>query len=187
MALQKSRSRINVKGGGDLRLRELDPTPADPFLVVGYLSETALNDEHNFIEAMDELGEVADALSGSQSVMFTPLLKQSSLDEINLLKNADGKLYEVYYSVALKSGNVQEYHFPFCRIKPGVVATFQSATERTIPCEIHALSPAAAFTHTPTDFNVVKGVPYTVIENAAAQGPPTETAANVAASAAAAL
>jgi hypothetical protein len=181
MSLGKNRKRINVKGGGTLQLRELAPTPADPFLDIGYLLSSKLTDEHTMIELSDERGDFIDAKSGGRKVHWETVLKQSGIDEINLLKNAEGKYYEVYYSVKTANDSmVQEVSLCLCKIKPGPVLEFKSATERTIQVTIYALAPDANLTRTPAAFNVVQHEPYVITEGITANGAPTDTAAAVA-------
>lgn len=174
MALTKARTRINVKGGGLLKLREISPTQTDAFVDAGYLGGTDLNDEHSMLEIVDEVGNLVDALSGARKAVLTTTLKQTTLDEINLIKNASGKYYDAYYYVKLANTYVQELTAIPCKIKPGPVLTFKSATERTIQVTIYFLAPKATATRAPTAYNVTVDEPYVLIENAAAQGAPTE-------------
>lgn len=176
MALQKSRTRINVKGGGLLKIREIYPAQSDTWLDVGYLGGTDLTDEHNMIEIVEEAGNFIDALSGSQKVTIVTTLKQTSIDEINLLKNTTGKYFDAYYYVKLANGNVQEISAIPVKIMPGPVLSFQSATERTLQVTMYFLAPKATAVRTPTSYNVTKDVPYVLIENANAINEPTETA-----------
>ncbi|MFI5250798.1 MAG: hypothetical protein ACHQQQ_00075 [Bacteroidota bacterium] len=181
MSLGKNRKRINVKGGGTLQIRELSPNPTDTFSDIGYLVSSKLTDEHTIIELSDERGDFIDAKSGARKVHWETTLKQSGIDEINFLKNADGKYYEVFYSV--KTGNdtmVQEISMCLCKIKPGPVLEFKSATERTIQVTIYALAPATTFTRTPSAYNVVAREPYLILEGLSATGVPSDTASSVA-------
>ncbi len=174
MALQRSRTRINVKGGGVLKLREISPTQTDTFSDAGYLGGTDLTDEHSILEITEEAGTLVDALSGARKAVIKTTLKQSSIDEINLLKNAVGKYYDLYYYVKLANGSVQELSAIPCKIKPGPVLSFKSATERVIEVTIYMLAPKASATRTPTAYNVTADEPYVFIENASAQNAPTE-------------
>ena len=174
MALGKDRRRVNVKGGGLLRLREISPSQTDTFSDVGYLGGSGLNDEHSMIEIIDEVGNLIDALSGARKAVFTTTLKQSTLDEINLLKNAVGKYYDLYYYVKLANGSIQELTAIPVKIKAGPVLEYKSATERTIQVTIYMLAPKATATRAPTVYNVTVDEPYVLIENGSAQGAPTE-------------
>lgn len=174
LALGRDRTRINVKGGGLLKLRETSPTQTDTFSDAGYLGGTDLNDEHNMLEIIDEVGNLIDALSGGRKAMLKGILKQTSIDEINLLKNAVGKYYDAYYYVKLNNGRFQELTAIPCKIKPGPVLSFKSATERTIELTIYFLAPKASATRAPVAYNVTVDEPYVLIEGAAATGVPTE-------------
>jgi hypothetical protein len=182
MSLEKNRQRINVKGGGTLQIRELSPSPIDSFSDIGYLVSSKLTDEHTMVELSDERGDFIDAKSGGRKVMWETVLKQSGIDEINLLKNAEGKYYNVYYSVATSNGTLtQEISIAIAKIKPGPTLEFKSATERTITVIIYCLAPADDFTRTPAAFNVVKHEPYVITEGAVANDVPTDTASDLAA------
>jgi len=174
LALSRDRTRINVKGGGLAKIREISGTQSDTFSDLGYLGGSDVNDEHNFMEIIDETGSLIDALSGGQKAYIKTTLKQSSIDEINLLKNAVGKYYDFYYYAKLNNGRFQELSAIPCKIKPGAVLSFKSATERTIEITIYFLNPKAAATRAPIGYNVVADQPYVLIEGAAATGVPTE-------------
>ena len=182
MSLGKSRRRINVKGGGTLQIRELAPNASDAFFDLGYLLSSKLTDEHTIVELSDERGDFVDAKSGGRKVHWETVLKQSGIDEINLLKNAEGKYYDVYYSVKTANDTlVQEVSLCICKIKPGPVLEFKSATERTIQVTLYALAPDAGLTRTPPAFNIVIHEPYVITEGSTPNGTPTDTAASVAA------
>lgn len=182
MALARNRTRQDVNGGGILKLREISPTASDTFLDAGYLGGSDLGDEHSIIKWIDEVGNVINAQSGQREAGIKSVLQQSGIDEINLLKNARGKYYDVYYyKKNLESGLIQELSAGICKLKPGPVISMKSNTQRTLALEIYFLAPKAAFTRTPTDYNIVADEPYVLIENAVAKGVPTDTAATMAA------
>lgn len=181
MALGLDRRRINVKGGGTLFIREIDPTPTAAFASVGFIKEDSFFDEHTMVESVDSAGRYIDTKSGSQHVRFETQLMQTSIDEINLLRNAflgsdAGRYYEIYYQVPLNNGDKQEFLFPVARITPNVNLQFRAATERTVNVVIHALAPKVALTRTPTAFNTAQWQPYVVVQGATAAGPPTDAA-----------
>lgn len=174
MALGFDRRAISVKGGGTLKIREIDPTPATPFDAIGFITDTTFGDEHTLVESIDDAGHFIDNKSGAQHVTIKSTLMQTSLDEINLMKNAETKYYEAYYDVVLNNTYHQEILMPVCRLKCGAVLDFKSATQRTIAIEIHALAPFTALTRTPTSWNTVQWQYYVLQENAAAVGPPSD-------------
>jgi hypothetical protein len=180
MALGKDRKRINVKGGGLLKLRELDPSATAAFSEAGWLGGTTVSDKHDMVTSKDEQGLVIDHASSGEDVTLKSILKQTTIDEINLLKNADGKYYEAYYYVKLKNGNVQELNIPLCKITPGFELDHKPG-ERNIEIAITALAIKAATTVTraPVAYNIDPTVnPYYVLIEGAApgSGAPTETA-----------
>lgn len=174
MANQFDRRRVNVKGGGYLQIREIDPTPATPFSTIGFISDGELIDEYTMVEAIDDSGNYIDHKAGGRKVTFKATLMQSSKDEIDLMRLAEGKYHEVYYKVTLNNGQIQEYVFPVCRLKPGAEMKFAAGTMRTIPLEIYALAPATALTRTPTAYNTVQWQPYVMTEGGAANNAPSD-------------
>jgi len=180
MALQKLRSRINVKGGGLFMIRELSPTPSDTFLDVGFLTSVQFEDEHNMVEIIDDRGLTINYISGGESPKFTVVIKQSGIDEINILKNAERKYYEGYYKVLCETTLIQEINIPLFRFKPGPMLQFAAATERTLQLEGRALSVKAAMTRNPVGYNITIDSFFVIIENAAALGVPVDTASSVA-------
>jgi len=164
MALARDRKRINVKGGGKIQLRELDPSPSNTYLDLGYLVSNTLTDEHTMVESVDESGQLVNSQTGARKVTWKTVIKQTTADEINLLKNAGTKLYEVYYNVTMSNTYVQMLCLLPVRIKPSVVLDFASATERTLEVEFHCLVPKAAYTRGVTTFNVVANEPYVLVD-----------------------
>ena len=183
MALAKSRLKTNVRGGGLLKIRELNPSPSDTWLDVGYLGGTDLDDAHDMIVSKDERGLVIDFLSGGEEPVLKSVLKQSGIDEITLVKLCAGKYYEGYYKAVTAEGKIQELEIPICKIKPGPVLKFAGATERTIDLELHMLAVASdsSITRAPTDYNMDPAVNryFVLLENATAKNAPTDTATAV--------
>lgn len=168
MANQKDRKRINVKGGGLLYARELDPTPSNTYVELGYLDSSELDDMISMVGDIDEAGILPNSVEGSQVAKFRTVLKQSSADEINFLRNATGKFLELYYRVLLANGYYQEVSIPLARVNPSVNLKFAAGTERKISVEFFCLAPKAAYTRGVTAFNVVKDQPYVLIDGASA-------------------
>ena len=181
MALGKSRTRIQVRGGGFLLMREISPTPSDTFLDVGYLQQTEFTDTRNMIEAIDERGLQVDFIEGGTIVVLKATLMQADADVIALLRNSASKYYDVYYYAVLADGKYQEFSAPVCKFMGGPKMTFAANTIRTVELELRLLPSKGAYTRTPAAFNVALGDFYVVSENAAKQGPPSDTASNTAA------
>jgi len=180
MSLAKSRTRIFVVGGGEAKVRQISPSASDVFLNIGYLGGTTLNDNFNMMEIVEEAGNLIDVKAGSRVAKLETTLKQSTIDEINLVKNSANIYYDFYYKCPLSTTYVQEISVAICKIVPGPVLEYKNDTERTIKVTIYFLAPAGAFTRTPTAFNVVENVPYVITETASANGAPSDTAATLA-------
>jgi len=134
MALGKDRTRINIKGGGLLQLKEL---PAGSFLDVGYLKESEIIDNHATEDNNAETGEYVGLLLGDRKVIFKSALMQSSKDEIDLIRNSVGKTYEGRYQVPIADGtNVwQLWALGELQIVPNFNLNF-STKRRDIPLEL---------------------------------------------------
>jgi len=166
MALGKSRTSINVKGGGDFWIRELSPTATNTYSQLGYIASTDFIDEASMVGEPDEAGNLIDSKRGARKCTVSIVLKQTGIDEINLLKNAANKYYEGYYKVPVKNGTmVQEVSIPLMKITPKISLKFASATERQLPVDITMLAPKANFTRTRTAFNITENEPYIIVEN----------------------
>jgi len=181
MALGKNRRRINVKAGGTLLLRELSPTPTDAFSDAGYIESLVVNDEATMIDIPDAEGNMIEYLSGQRRVGLEITLSQSSKDEIDVIKDADGKYYDLFYAVPLVNlSETQQWSFCLVKFKPGPNLNFAGATKRTIKLEAVAVVPKAAFTRTPATFNIVANQPYITYQNATPAATPTDVAADMA-------
>jgi len=170
---QYDRRRLNVKGGGLLQLRQIDPTPGS-FLTVGFIADSKFADDPNMVEEVDEAGRFIDVVSAGSKPKFTSNLMQSSSDEINLVRLAGTLYYELYYYVALANGRFQELNAPICRVVPKLDLSFKAGEKRVVPIEISFLAAALALTRTPTAYNVAQWGSYVLIEGAAASGAPSD-------------
>jgi hypothetical protein len=182
MALARDRLRQDINGGGLLKIREISPTPVDTWFDLGFLGGTDFGDEHAIIKWIDEVGNVINAQSGQREAGIKSILTQTSIDEINLLKNARGKYYDLYYyKKNLETGKIQEISACCCKLKPGPVLSMKANSQRTLALESYFLAPKAAFTRTPTGFNVVADEPYVIAEQAVTPlGAPSDTASSLA-------
>ena len=173
--MAKNRRLISVKGGGLLKVREIDPTPSNTFVDLGYLGESKLSDSYNIVESKDDAGHFIDAKEAGQIVKFESSLLQTSKAEIDFMKDAAGKYFEAYYQVRLNNGSYQEWLFPVCRIVPGQELEFK-AGERRIKLTLYALYIPVALTRTPTNYNTAADAYYVMIENSSSQGAPSDAA-----------
>lgn len=169
MALGKDRNRINVKGVEDFRLYELTSGgSATTMLSVGEVESVEITDESSMVESANSQGQQVNTQRGSQKVRLKVVLKQSSKEEIDLVRNAEGKYYHCYARAKLSNPTVyyQEWYFPLCKIKPAITLEFKSETERTITLEITVLMPKGAVNVTPSALNVSSGNYYSFAETA---------------------
>ena len=184
MSLGRFRIRENARGGGNLWIRQISPTASNTFLDLGWLGGTTLDDKQTAVESKDERGDLVIVLYSDRTAMLKTILHQVSQDEIDLVNNISNQnvFYDIYYPVVLENGATQEISAGLCQIKMGVPIEYKPG-QRTLPCDIYMLAPAAAFTRTPTDYNVVispERIPYVMITNTVAKGKPTDTASSLA-------
>ena len=184
MSLGRVRTRENAKGGGVLWIREISPTASDTFLDLGWLGGTTLDDKQTSIESKDERGDLSIILYSDRTAMLKTILHQVSQDEIDLVNKISNQnaFYDIYYPVLLENGDTQEISAAICQIKMGVPIEYKAA-QRSLACDIYMLAPAAAFTRTPTAFNVVvspERLPYVMTTNTVAKGKPSDTASTLA-------
>jgi len=173
--MAKDRRQISVKGGGTLKVRQIDPTPNNTFTDLGFLGESKLTDAYNMIESKDDAGNYIDTKEAGEEVTFESSLLQTAKEQIDFMKNAKDQYFECYYPVLLNNGKYQEILIPVARIIPGEELEFK-AGERRIKLTIKALWPAAALTRNPTDYNSAIGEYYKLIENSSAKGAPVDNA-----------
>jgi len=139
MALMKDRTRIFVRGLGNLRCRLLEPTVGASFLSAGHLKSTTISFTYETEEIIPETGLKMDLLSRSKSVMVETNLQQSGIDEITLLRDAEGKVYAFQYYGQPGPGRFQYFCVEVGKFAPGLKLPFQPG-ERLIPAVFHALS-----------------------------------------------
>jgi hypothetical protein len=167
MALGKNRTRINIKGGGLLKIEEITSGGAlTTMRDVGFIKSVNFTDDHAMVESVSADGKFLNNQSGGNKPSLVVTLLQTTIDEINLLKDIVNRLYHVYYQVLLDGPVVtyQELYMPCCRISQGLVLNFASATERTLELKVSVLWPKGVVTVTPAGLSVPVGSSYTVAE-----------------------
>lgn len=179
MALGKDRSRINVRGGGDILIRELKPTPVDAFTNLGIVEKFEIIPDLGMMEIPDAEGNLLDWLSGLKKFGVNITLAQSSKEEIDFVNNAGGKYFDVLYNVPMEDTTTQQFSICLLKIAPGTPLTFAGSTKRPVVLSGMALAPSAAYTRTPTAFNIVKNVPIVIYQNATPAATPTDVAATL--------
>lgn len=181
MALQKSRLRINIKGGSTFKCREISPTPTDTFTDFGYLTSLEFHDAVEMTEASDPTGNLINSLAGDRKVTFTVTLMQTSKEEIDAVSALADKYYDVIYHVQLNEATkYQHLSMPCVKFNPSVELVYSSGTMREIKLSGYALAPKANYTRTPTSYNVTANVPYVFLDDTTAVQDPTDTASALA-------
>src|ERR1051325_1257001 len=115
--MAKNRRNINVKGGGSLQLREIDPSPSDPFVDYGYLKNVDFSDTYNMIESKDAAGNYIDYKEAGETAILKGDLMESGKTNIDFQRTAANKYFDVYYQVLLNNGSYQEISAPIARLK----------------------------------------------------------------------
>ena len=123
MSLQKNRQRIFVNGLGKLSLVELEPSVGTSFLDAGYLQGSALVREVMQDDIQSEDGYIVDSLTHSEQCQISTNLLQSSIDELNLIKDSASKVYAVRYDGCLN--REKTYYQYFCMEQARLIANLQ--------------------------------------------------------------
>ena len=180
MALGKDRSRINIRGGSTLLIRELKPTATDAFSDLGVVEKIVLTPDMGMIDIPDAEGNMLDYLAGQKRWGIEITMAQSSKDELDFILNCGGKYYDVFYQVTMEDTTTQTWSLCLCKFQPGTPLTFAGSTKRSPMLTGVALAPKAAFTRNPTSLNIVKNVPIVTHQNATPAATPTDTASSMA-------
>jgi hypothetical protein len=137
MGLQKDRTRIHVRGLGNLYLRELEPSEAADFSSAGYIKGTTIEDVYEMEDITPETGERTDRLEKSHTADLQTNLEQSSLEEIELIKLASGKVYAARYFGLTGTGRFQYFNFDLAKVDPNLKLPFAPG-ERLLPFRFDA-------------------------------------------------
>lgn len=179
MAMQKDRTRFNVRGGGNLQLRQLvSGSVSTTWSSMGHMMSDKLNDAPSMQDFVNDAGDMLSVLVGAFKITWEGVLMQVGIDEINFIRNTGGLFFEMYYSVVLANGNTQEFN-GIVMLEPKVVLNFASNAKRDIPVMMTFIKAKAAYTRTPTDYNNPNIDYYLVLENAVAKGLPTDQVGTV--------
>jgi len=174
--MSKLRSKIGIKGGGILYIRELvNGSSSTTWTDLGYIKQTPISQEAAMLESTDETGAMITINVGNKSAKLTPTLMQAEKANIDIIRNAEGKYYEFYYIAPLGGGAFWQEWNGFGVIVPKFALTHAANTERGLPLELIVLKPKASYVRTPTDYNNTTGDYFVLIENATAKGAPTDT------------
>lgn len=135
----KSRLQFSNQGLGNMRFREVDPSPADDFENVGYLGGTNLKDVEEVDIIKDERGDTINVLSSVVGALFETKLKQVSIDQVALLNGAAGKSHSMqYYGEANNHAMFQFFCSELGKIVKKIERAFEPG-EQNIPLEFIAI------------------------------------------------
>lgn len=142
--MPKDRKKIYVNGLGDLLIRELEPSESDYFQNVGYLSGTKITIDKEVQEIWSEDGELIElGVLKEDSVIETALL-QRSIDEINIIKDAENKVYAVRYCGNLNGKPYQYYCIEQARVVPKLELNY-TVGNNPIPLTLRAIKKVEAY------------------------------------------
>lgn len=127
MALGKYRTRFSSKGLGNLEVREVSPSAGTEFLNAGWLGEqgTEIGEVYEQELHRDETGSVANVDNHSRLTTLSTNLKQISIDEMNLIRNAVGKVHALRYSGMVNPSLFQYYCIEQGKINPSMARGFK--------------------------------------------------------------
>lgn len=131
MPLSRDRTRINI-GGGYL---EVSTDGGSNWDELSYSSESKILDDTAVEDAHAEDGEYLAQLLGNEKVQFDTTLLQTTLDEINFIRNNKGNDIDARYRTKLPPGSAnkwQVWSLGKCQIVPKMELTFNTS-KRTMP------------------------------------------------------
>lgn len=182
MALAKDRTKINVKGGGLLKIRETTAAGAETTMLdVGYLSNVVVAQDGKMVEIPNDSGMLIQMLSGGLSFTIEGTLLQVGKDEMDVLLTASDKFFYAYYQALMSNTKYQEIYIGLCKIEANMEKNYAAGSPQTLRIRIHALlgKHTGTVTLAPTAANHAVGVVAVLAENAAAQGEITTVASTI--------
>jgi hypothetical protein len=138
MALGKSRVRMEAKGPGRFEVRELEPTSATAFSDVGYVEQTAFNDDRTMQDMMDETGELINSVEQSRVVSGVTQMMQTGKDEFDLLSGATEKVHAIRHSGVTNASRFVYFGFDRAIINPSIPANY-AVGKRLLPLQYKAV------------------------------------------------
>ena len=145
MALGRYRTRITAKGLGKLEVMQTAPTPDSDFLDAGWLDQqgTEILDAQADEVIKDENGRVTNVLQSDHAIKMQTSLLQTSIDEMNLIRRASGRLYAIRYSGSPGPGMAHYYCFEQARISPSMPRGYKPS-KQLLPFTCYALNQEGA-------------------------------------------
>lgn len=140
MALGRNRQRIFVRGLGHFELIEKEPTAATVPSSAGWIKSATYRDIPDMQDVKSDTGYLINSLRKGQEVSIEAALEQTSIEEINLIRNASAKIYAARYRGKIPDRSVFQY---FC-IEAGVITSLVElpfeVNERLLPIKVRALN-----------------------------------------------
>ncbi len=141
--LTKDRTRESCRGLGNLEIRQVEPTEDTQFFSVGFLDNgigVNIEDFRDEEEIITDDGCLNNVLTKNKVTRISAGLKQSSIEEINLLKEALGKIYAMRYwgKSHLSPERYQYYVINRAKISSSLSLPFKPG-QRIIPFKAWAL------------------------------------------------
>lgn len=135
----KNRTAIHFHGMGNLQTRLIAPTVDEDFANVGFIKDSKLSNLHTMDEAIDEGGRYIDTDSIGEKMAIETALMQTSLTELNLLRNTREQYHAVRYFGQVKgTGRYQYICIDKSRIIPGIDQDYKPGL-RLLPARIVGL------------------------------------------------
>lgn len=140
MGLGKYRGRFGAKGLGNMEVREVSPSAGTAYENLGWLGDegTEIGDLYDTQLIRDEAGAVSNVLEQGHDVTLATNLQQVGIDELNIVRNASGKVHSLRYSGLVNPDIFQYYCMEQARINPSMSRKY-SATKQTLPLRAVAL------------------------------------------------
>ena len=132
MSLGADRKKSGAVGLGNFEVRETSPSVGTAFESVGHLEETNLEPIADVEEIIAETGDLVDVKTKSLVHRIGTNLIQTSIDEINLPKNALSKEYAIRYSGMMNENFFQYFCFPRGKFNPSVALGYKNG-KRVLP------------------------------------------------------
>jgi len=137
--VSKKRTRIFIRGLGNLEIMEVYPASPSDFTSVGYLKNTQVQIDPEMLNVVQETGDLVTQVVSAKSVSVLSNLLQAEKTNIDLIRDSEDKIFTVrYHGRAHHSGIYQYYCFERAKITPKMGLTFGNA-ERLLPLLITSI------------------------------------------------
>lgn len=185
----KDRGAIATKGGGTIRIKEVNDDGSDLSTTasvydIGYLQETTFRDNTTETIINDETGDQVQVEQENRDVSIEGILQQSDKLTLDIAKETRGKYYALYKYNGVKNGKHQEVFFGLGRINPSFEVKYMGGTTPfkftatklisavSIAASVASASPTAGAgswgSYTSATVSIAAGDYYTIVETTVA-------------------